>query len=289
MQFISIAVTLLILPGVVSIPARASDRQVPDVAFATQLGSGIYKVDESTIQVYRFAPSFNLRSVENRKWGMRLQFPLTFGFYDFTITDVIIEGLPRHLTTIALVPSLEIPIVVTETWFLTPFAAIGVGKDLSVGSTSFIYATGLSSLALFSFDREDIRLGNRFVYTGYTNKHLTFQDDFSFLESGLDIRRSLGIRMWRHDLAGSLFGVNYLKVASPQVVRQIEKSVDLRANWELGFTLGTVEPWKLMGLRLPRLGLGFRFGDDGKALRFVIGNPFPLDAPRTMAGLIQQP
>jgi len=281
-QFITIAVTVLLLPSVVSFPARASDRRVPDFAFATQLGSGIYKVDEVTVQVYRFAPSFNLRSVENRKWGMRLRFPLTFGFYDFTITDVITEGLPGHLTTIALVPSLEIPIVVTENWFLTPFGAIGAGKDLSTGSTSLIYAAGLSSLALFSYHKEDIRLGNRFVYTGFTTEHLTFEDDFSFLESGLDIRRSLGIRMWRHELAGSLFGVNYLKVASPQLVRQIEESLDLRANWELGFTLGTVEPWKLVGLRLPRLGLGFRFGDDGKALRFVIGNPFPLDPPRAM-------
>jgi hypothetical protein len=119
------------------------------------------------------------------------------------------------------------------------------------------------------------------VYTGYTTRNLGFEDDFSLLESGLDVRRPLGLRPWGRELAGSVFGVNYIYVISPQLIRQIEESLELRANWEVGFTLGTVEPWKVLGLRLPRLGLSYRFGDDKGAVRFIIGNPFPLDPPRT--------
>lgn len=268
-------------------PARAAEddaSRVPNFAFATQLGSGVYDVDGRTVQIYRFGPSFQLRSLEGRKWGLRLRFPVTLGFYNFTIADVITEGLPSRLNTVALVPSVEVPVIVADDWFLTPFGGVGIAKDLGVGTSTFIYATGVGSLALFQLGKQDIRLGNRFVYTGYTTRRFDFEDDFILLETGLDVQRPTGIRLWQQELATSLFGVNYLYVVSPQLIQQIEESLRLDTNWELGFTLGTVEPWKVLGVRFPRLGLSYRFGGNTTALRFIIGNPFPLDPPVRRSG-----
>ena len=249
--------------------AQASEpdtSRVLNYAFAAQLGSGIYKIDGRVVQIYRFAPTLEVRSLENRKWGLRLRIPFTLGFYNFTITDVVTGQFPDRLSTATLVPSVELPIILADNWFLTPFGGVGVGKDLDTGTTTFIYATGASSLALFSLEKQDIRLGNRFVYTGYTTKSFGLEVDFSFLETGLDVRRPTGIRPWGRELAVSLFAVNYLYVVSPQFIRQIEDPLELRTNWEFGFTLGTVEPWRVLGLRLPRLGLSYRFGGDSGAI-----------------------
>jgi len=260
--------------------SRAAEDNPPNFAFATQLGSGIYDLSGRTIQIYRFSPAFWIRSLGDGKLGLRIRFPLTLGFYDFTISDVVQGELPDRISTMALVPSLEIPIAAEKNWFLTPFVGMGLGKDLDTGTSTYIYAVGISSLALFQPGRKDVRLGNRFVYTGYTDHHFHLVDDFSLLEAGLDVRTPTGVRVWGHEVAFSVFGANYVYVSNPQLIQQVADPLTARVNWELGFTLGTEQPWKVVGLRLPRLGLGYRFGVDGHAIRFIIGNPFPLDPPR---------
>jgi hypothetical protein len=44
-------------------------------------------------------------------------------------------------------------------------------------------------------------------------------------------------------------------------------------------TFGTAEPWKVLGLRMPRIGFSYRFGTGTDAIRFIIGNPFPIATP----------
>ena len=44
-------------------------------------------------------------------------------------------------------------------------------------------------------------------------------------------------------------------------------------------TFGTKEPVTVLGLRMPRLGLSYRFGTGMDAIRIIIGNPFPIDTP----------
>jgi hypothetical protein len=47
-------------------------------------------------------------------------------------------------------------------------------------------------------------------------------------------------------------------------------------HYETGVTFGTRDPWKIRGVRVPRIGLGYRFGESGlSVLRFVIGIPSP--------------
>jgi len=53
----------------------------------------------------------------------------------------------------------------------------------------------------------------------------------------------------------------------------------MQTGWEIGITPGTVDPWKVIGLRLPRIGISYRFGTGQDALRVIIGNPFPVDTP----------
>ena len=46
------------------------------------------------------------------------------------------------------------------------------------------------------------------------------------------------------------------------------------AHFELGVTFGATEPLRLWRIPLPRIGLGYRFGDSLSVYRLVFGTPF---------------
>ena len=291
MRWNSSLLVWLIAGALVAEPSGAQSTEEPGVvfnyAFATQLGSGIYRVNGRTVQVYRLAVSVGLRDAETKGWGIRLRFPVTFGFYNFQIDDLLDTGLPDNVATIALVPELEFQNPVADNWWLMPFVGFGPGKDLEGGTMNWIFAVGARSLTIWPWNANDIRLGVRAVYSGYTTKQLDFIDDFSVVETGLDVRRSLGLRIGRSTVDGSVFGANYIYLVSPQFVRLAPEPVDFRTQFEFGFTVGTVEPWRVLGIGMPRLGLSNRDGTGEDAVRIIIGNAFPMDSPRQEGADIQ--
>ena len=252
----------------------AAEGSQANYAFSSQLGSGIYKSSGGTVQVYRVGGSFSLRSVVSDGWGLKLRIPVTFGFYNFKLTDVLESGLPDRLATLALVPELRFEVALAENWQLMPFAAAGAGIDFSVGELNYIFAGGVRSLATFDWRTVDLYVGNRLFYTGYTTSDFEFGDDFGALESGLDLRRSLGFSLGGHEVDGGLFVMNYLYFVSPELVRFFGEQLSVDVQFEFGVTFGTITPWKVLGLTIPRVGLSYRFGNGPSAFRLVLGGPF---------------
>jgi hypothetical protein len=244
------------------------------------LGSGIYRVGDQTVQIYRLSVAIPLIPLDDRKWGLQLRLPLTFSFYNFQFEDILEGVFPERLATLALVPTAEFSLPVYDNWALLPYGAFGGGRDFSGGEFNWIFAAGVRSIAIWPWKGNHLRLGNRLVYTGYTTKGMDFVDDFAMFETGLDVRRPLGFDIRGIDIDGSVFGANYLYFISPNVLRLIPDTVDMRTEWELGVTIGTVDPWRVLGIGMPRLGLSYRFGTGTDAWRIIIGNPFPLDSPR---------
>jgi hypothetical protein len=273
------------LPGVLATPATGEQPEDGSFnlhyAFANQLGSGIYDVKGNTVQIYRLAGSLNLVSLEDHDYGLRLILPVTLGFFNFRIEDILVEGIPDYLSSLTFVPTLEFTFRARSNWLLQPFLGAGVGKEFSQGELSLIYALGLQSTVLFPWGKQDLRLGNRLVYTGYTTENLEFVDDFGMFETGLDVRGSLGFRIGKSEIDGSIFGVNYLYFASPHLLHLSPREMEMRTQWELGATVGTVLPWKILGIRMPRLGASYRFGSGPDAIRVVLGNPFHMSTSAT--------
>ena len=243
-------------------------------AFSTQLGSGIYTSSGGTVHVYRVGGSFTLRSLVSDSWGLKLRMPVTFGFYNFKLSDVLESGLPDRLATLALVPELRFEFPVAETWQLMPFAAAGVGRDFSADRVNYIFAGGVRSLATFDWRSVDLYLGNRLFYTGYTTSDFEFGDDFGALESGLDARHSLGFSLGDHRVDGGLFVMNYLYFVSPELIRFVGRPLSIDVQWEFGVTFGTMTPWKVVGLTIPRIGMSYRVGSGASIFRLVLGGPF---------------
>lgn len=251
----------------------AEQESKANYAFASQLGAGIYAFSEGTVQVYRVGGGIGLRSAEDDGWGMKVQIPVTVGFYGFELTEVLESGLPDRIGTLALVPELRFEFPVTDRWRVMPFAAAGVGRDFSADRFNYIFAGGTRSLATFELGSVDLHLGNRLFYSEYTSSGVEFGDDFGGLDSGLDARHSLGFSVKGHRVDGGLFVMNYLYLVSPELVR-FNESLQADVQWEFGVTLGTTTPWKILGLTMPRLGVSRRIGSGASTFRFVMGGPF---------------
>lgn len=243
-------------------------------AFATQLGSGLYRSHGNTVQVYRLGFGVGLRPVEGHRWGLRLRVPLTFGFYDFNLASVLETGLPDGLATVAVAPELRFEIPMNERWSLMPFGALGVGHDFSAHRWSYITAAGLRSRLALDWRSFDFLVGNRLVYAAYTTSGLGFGDDFGAIESGVDARHSLGFSVAGQRVDAGLFFVDYVYFLSPDLAHFIGESLSIDQQWEFGLTLGTMTPWKVLGLEMPRIGMGYRFGAGTSLLRIIIGGPF---------------
>jgi hypothetical protein len=242
-------------------------------AFASQLGAGIYTFSDGTVQVYRLGGALGLRSPANDGWAMKLQIPFTIGFYGFDLTRVLESGLPDRVGTLALVPELRFELAAADNWQLMPFAAAGVGRDFSADRFNLILSGGARSLATWELGSFDLFLGNRLFYSAYTTS-VEFGDDFGGLDSGLDARHSLGFSLAGHEIDGGLFVMNYLYLKSPRLVRFDGTPISADVQWEFGLTLGTVTPWRILGLTLPKLGVSRRAGSGISTFRFVMGGPF---------------
>lgn len=277
------AVVLCLLTAQAS---RAEDElgNTVNYAFATQLGSGIYNINGRIVQIYRITGTIPIRSSGEggeERLGLRLRVPLTIGFYDFRVEDIVDTGLPENIGTLALVPELEFELPRKKpNWRLLPFGGFGGGKDFQGGDFNFIFTAGIRSLVLWPWRRAAIRLANRLVYSGYTTKQLTLIDDFGLLETGLDLRRPLGFTMFGKQADASVFGANYLYLSSPQFASLNTTQLSFSTDWEIGVTFGTTEPIKILGIGLPRLGLSYRFEPHRGIVRFVIGDAFPITPAR---------
>jgi hypothetical protein len=226
------------------------------------------------VQVYRLGVGIGLRPLEGHRWGLDLRVPVTFGFYDFDLASALESGLADGLTTLAVAPELRLEIPIGERWRLSPYGAVGAGRDFSAGRMNYLAAGGARSRLPLPWGSFSFLVANRLLYAAYTTSELGFGDDFAALESGLEGRHSLGFSLAGHRVDAGLFFVDYLYFASPELVRFFGESLSIRQQWEFGVTFGTMTPLRVLGFAMPRIGVGYRFGADASLVRIVFGSPF---------------
>ncbi len=252
-------------------PLSTEEKQVVNYAFATQLGSGVYSVSGRLIQVYRIPFSYKIREEKPGDWGLRVTFPLTVGLYDFHAVDVLETGIPKHMDSASLVPGLEFRVPVLESWLLKPYLEAGVGKEHS-GSADFrIGSGGIRSLADFHPGHFTLSLGNTFVYARVEPAGDQPADDLFLFETGIEGRHRLGT------IGGAPQAIGFYGIAD----FQNDKSAfpvggappRYQDQYEIGVTWGPQGEAKLWKIPIPRIGIGWRFGEDLSAIRLVIGIP----------------
>jgi hypothetical protein len=254
-------------------PLRSSEQAVLNFGFATQLGSGIYSLSGRTLQVYRLPFGYTMPHEDDAPLQVRLTLPLTIGFLDFEPEDVVDTGLPEQLDSYSFVPGVEADYAVTEHWAVQPFAEAGIARDRNTEVDQRVYSLGLRS----RYDKERGPVAwqayGEIVHVVVEQLSFDQTDDFTRLRFGLTARRPFASARPGHRPDFLVYGFTESFTDAPSGPAG-EPSGGGELQYEAGFTLGATETIRVWRIPLPRIGFGYRFGDDLSVYRIVFGSPY---------------
>lgn len=275
LQFFLVAVILSSSAGTL---AHAQERVVEDEQnlfdwyYAAAFGTGVYRVGDRSITVFRIPFSYQMRSLDVHHWGLRLLLPVSVGLYEFDFDTILDLDLSEDVGILSFFPGVEFELPVRSNWVLKPFAHLGYTKEFSENQKALIYAAGLRSLATFKFRKFTLSLGNAAYYAGNT-RDKTVDMGFGVFEAGVDIRHPLNMTLRGRQMNLSGY-VIYWRYTDLEFIRVTEAPTETTQQLEVGLTLGTETPVSFLGFKFDRVGLGYRFGDDFSAIRLVASFPY---------------
>jgi hypothetical protein len=261
--------------------ALAADESPLSFAFASQAGSGIYSAGGRVVQIYRVPIAFTVKPLEeDRIWGANFTLPVTFGFYDYTASDVLEGEFPNHIGTASLLPGVEFNVRARKDWILTPHVDFGAGKDFSGDNLVWVYDVGVRSVVSFPVSSWDARAGQELLWAGAAQTGNPLTAWYGEAKAGFEFRHELpgSSTRTRWDLGAFVVYERFFRdsgsvpvsvtFAGPQEAPAIDEQT------QIGFSFGTRPQlaWKLVSL--PKLGLSYFFGDGIHGVRFVIGEIF---------------
>lgn len=260
-------------PPVAAQSVEPDDSGLLNYAFAHELGSGLYEMSGRTVQIYRLPFYAPVRNAETHWPGLRVTLPVCVGFFDLKASDVEESGRSDDFASASFVPGVALEFPVYPIWTLEPFVELGVAMDLREDRHAWVYTAGLKSVVEPPAGDFGLRVGNRLVYVGAHTPGSEYDEDFATLETGVELRRAVPLHVARHALDGGVYAMNYLYLEPTELIVN-DEPLEVGVQWELGLTLGTRTPVDLWRFKVPRLGIGYRFGDGVSAVRIVIGSAF---------------
>lgn len=161
-------------------------------AYSAFFGTGAYRVgDEQDIFVIRVPPKWQVRTSDDEKFGIDLEFPVTVGVHNFDFDDILDDFVPTDLQQISVVPTVKLDMPMGPRWTLRPLASLGWGTELSGGESAWIYNAGLRSRVSFAPGRFELGLLNGLEWYGYTPDKGK-SNDLSRLMTGLEVDHPMG-------------------------------------------------------------------------------------------------
>jgi hypothetical protein len=250
-------------------PVAAQDADLDPLHYLPSEFSSASEIEASSIQVYRIPLGFTLRDLaDERRWGLRLTLPVSFGFYEVTAaTDL--GDLVERLETITVSPGLELQVAAGSSWVFKPFGEVGVGSTTG-GSTDVLYAAGLRSVGRYRLEPVRLTVGGAARYASERSSRSRLQDHTTF-EVGADVQLPLGVALGGRETLGGVYGIARFL---PEVEVAEDRLLDLGQVYELGVSLSTEPELRVLGVRLPWIALGYRFGDVFSGVRISLSFPF---------------
>jgi hypothetical protein len=252
-----------------------TDTRFANYAFASELGSGVYEISGRTIQVYQIPLSFTIRpaKLQEPPPGINFVLPVTVGFFNFQSEDVLHLKIPTDIGALSLEPGVQLDYWRSDQWHLYPYVKVGATVASAARVNALIYGVGIRS------DYEFYELGGTGLWRAEINHAGVHyldgalpNDSFTRLRDGAELRHDVGVSIGERQLELGPYGLVdvYFDAPSGPATGISARTIQVEA----GLMLGVRPMWKIYGIALPRLGVGYRQAGQLSGWRLVIGDPF---------------
>jgi hypothetical protein len=254
-------------------PLSQSQQPIANFAFASQLGAGVYAVNGRSVQIYRLPFHWELRPPTEDRVGLDITLPVTLGFYGYQVQDVVTEGLPGSVDTYSFLPGLEVSRLFGPQWRLATFADVGIAAVHGESGRNLIYDAGFRARYDFRLGQFRARYGAELLYAA-SQVPDQVKDSMTRLSNGIDLLRNTAMSMRGETVDFGPYLLNEWFLKRPTPPSSSPGPPMDAVQWEVGITIGTVQPSYLWKIPIPRIGLGYRFGSDLSVVRLVFGSAF---------------
>jgi hypothetical protein len=239
--------------------------------FAFALGSGDSAASETKVYDLRIPMYFTLIPVEDRPWGLRLKVTAFAGVYKFTVDEAI--DLNLRFQSLAATPGVEFLVPVGGGWILKPFTEIGYAYDFDDELGFGVWSVGMRTLVTWPIGKIDLSFGTKVQYFSTFTSDLSLADDFGEVRLGLNASHPLPFTIDGNQSNLSLYFIRRQYIDA-FIARDEGDPLEIQYSNELGFAFDTTPKVKLWFFKLPRIGLGYRWGQNIRGLRLNFGFPF---------------
>lgn len=274
---ISFISTILSLIGLIAVLPHAhgadGEKDPINYAYLSDFGLGGFDVEEQQVRAFQIPFSYQLRPMEEDKWGIKLLFPVTIASAEGDPVDIEGIELPFESKVTAVDPGVELQIPVRPRWALKPFGKIGIGRDVTEGRGALIGSLGLKSRYLIPWKKFQFAFGSGISYNAYKPKDAD-REDYASIGAGWDTIYPLWFTLGgRKTNIGGYFAYYYY-FDDLEFQRLQGNPIEIDDQFEIGITFGIYEPIRIVWWNLKRVGIAYRFGDGLKAIRLISSFPF---------------
>jgi hypothetical protein len=208
-----------------------------------------------------------------RSIGYRFRFPIAIGAHDFSglgaldAHDALDELSLDNVSTISVMPGVDIEIPVSQRWSLKALAFAGYGTVTGNAESATIFRLGLRSRLGFDLGASHLSLVNGVGRFGF-DPSLGPSSAINLVMSGVDVTRPLqhlGLGGEPAAINWHLLYTRYTDTIGLDLITQQLDPVVVDAEWELGFSFSKqTGRLALKRIKFDRVGLAYRFSGDGK-------------------------
>ncbi|MFC1688046.1 hypothetical protein ACFL07_00115 [Pseudomonadota bacterium] len=282
-----IPIILFVMLSSSSLQAQAVARDPEPIrqvhwAMGAFFGTGWYRVDKNrSVFVFRIPPRQTISKAGfdaegNRKLGIEIQYPLSFGLHSFDDIPDFIDF--DNYGTVTFTPGVQVEIPVNSKWSLRPYAHIGAGYEEESDKWAGIWYGGIKSRYLLGeSDRLRWSMLSAIYYAGYKPEYEE-RGRYGSVMGGLEFSQPLGkltmggdpLRLNWHLTYNYLFDKLNFHIADDRVE-------SIQDQWEIGLALAKEgKPLKLWFMNFEHVGLSYKRSSNGhyRAISFNLRSPF---------------
>ncbi len=265
------AAAQLLALALVAGPAAAQDGDLDGLLLLPLTATEVRDADATSFQIYRIPISYPIRRLEDKPWGLRITLPVSLGAHQLeAATDV--GNVIESIQSVAVIPGVELLFPVGELWVVKPFAEAGIADDSRTGETHLLYAAGIRGRGTYEARPFELMVGAAVKYRNGTTSDVV-KNWYSTVEAGLDAQLPLGFSVGSGEARGGGYAIlRHFSELELELVT--EGPFDVSWNYELGLSFATEPALQVWKIKLPWIGLGYRFGDRTRGIRLSFTFPF---------------